>query len=432
MRNTTPRFVSSFAFGFSVAALGAFCAGAAEEWPQFRGPRGDGYAVAAGLPEAPSETTGVVWKTEIPGKAWSSPVISGSRIWLSNANPEGSELSVVVVDRATGRILRNEVLFRVENPQFCHKFNSYASPTPVVAGGKVYVSFGSPGTACLNEETGATLWQRTDFVCNHFRGAGSSPVVWKDLLLMHFDGSDFQYVVALDRHTGKTVWKVDRSVDFKDLDAKGKPGGDGDYRKAFATPEVVDWQGQNLVLSSGAKAHYAYEAATGREVWRMEEHGQHSASVRPLFGDGLAYFQTGFAKGQVLAVKMGGSGVLDESRVAWRLKKSAPNKPSMLLIQGALYMVDDSGIATCVDAKTGETVWSERVGGNFSASPIFADGKIFLCNEEGKVTTVAAEKTFRVLGEGKFESGFMASPAAVGGELYLRSKTHLYRVEKPR
>jgi len=425
-----PRF-SSLAVSF-LLGLSPLQTYASNEWPQFRGPLGDGAASGLKVPAAPSETEGVRWKTAIHGKAWSSPVLSGSKVWLTTATEDGSELSLVVVDKDSGKILRDEVLFKVQNPQFCHKFNSYASPTPAVADGKVVVTFGSPYTACFDEATGAKLWERTDFVCNHFRGAGSSPVFWRDFVIMHFDGSDFQYVVALDKNTGKTVWRTERSVDFKDLNAEGKVTGDGDFRKAFATPVVTEGQGQPVLLSSGAKCHYAYDPMTGKELWRLEERAQHSASSRPLFWDGKVFFQSGF-KGQILAVKLGGSGVLEESQLAWRAKKSVPSKPSMLLLDGSLFMVDDSGIASCVDAKSGETLWTERVGGNFSASPLLADGKIYACNEEGKMTVFAADKTgYRVLGEGQFESGFMASPAVSAGALYLRSKTHLYRVEAAR
>lgn len=428
MKVAPPRILFlSFGLVFRLASVALE---AAEEWPQFRGPSGDGLASASALPASLGEDSEVRWKTAVHGKAWSSPVVSGARIWLTTATEDGTELSLVVVDRDSGKILRDEVLYKVQNPQFCHKFNSYASPTPVVAGGRVYVTFGSPYTACFDEQTGAKLWERDDFVCNHFRGSGSSPVVWRDLLLMNFDGSDFQFVVALDSKTGKTVWRTERSVDFKDLNAEGKVTGDGDMRKAFATPVVIDWQGSPMMLSSGAKAHYAYDPVSGREIWRFEEHAQHSASSRPLIAGGKVFFQSGFSKGQILAVKLGGSGLLDESHVAWRVKKSVPNKPSMLFVKDFLYMVDDSGIATCVDAATGETRWTERVGGNFSSSPIYADGRIYAFNEEGKVTSFAADPAgFQKLGEGKFESGFMASPAAAGNALFLRTKTHLYRIE---
>jgi outer membrane protein assembly factor BamB len=414
---------------FSMILSGIHPADAAQEWDQFRGPKHNGMADASNLPAAPAEGTGVRWKTEIHGKGWSSPLISGDKVWLTTATEDGTELSVVVLDRATGKILRDEVLFKVQNPQFCHKFNSYASPTPVISAGRVYVSFGSPGTACLDEKTGAKVWERTDFVCNHFRGSGSSPIVWGGMLIMNFDGSDFQYVVALDGKTGQTVWRTERSVDFKDLDAQGKPTGDGDFRKAFATPEVVELNGVPVLISSGAKCHYLYDAKTGKELWRFEERAHHSASSRPLVWNGNVLIQSGI-KGHLLCIPLASEGVVDESRVLWRAKKGIPGKPSLLLVNDMIFMVDDSGIATCMDPKTGEAIWTERVGGNFSASPIYADGRIYVCNEEGKVTSFAAAREYKVLGEGQFDSGFMASPAAVGNALYLRSKTHMYCLQK--
>lgn len=414
---------------FSVLTSFAQPLWAANEWPEFRGPTGDGHGVARNIPPQFGEGDKVRWKTPIHGKGWSSPVISGDKIWLTTATEDGTELSVVCLDRETGKILQDEVLFKVANPQFCHKFNSYASPTPAISEGKVYVTFGSPGTACLDEKTGKKLWERTDFVCNHYRGSGSSPVVWKDLVLLNFDGSDEQYVVAMDKHTGKTVWKTNRSVDFQDLDAQGKPTGEGDFRKAYATVVVVEWQGKPVMISSGAKAHYAYDPVTGKELWRFEERAQQSASTRPLVADGVVYIQTGFGKSQLLALRLGGSGLLDESQLAWRMKKGVPNKPGLLLINGLLFMVDDAGIANCVDPKTGEVIWTQRIGGNFSASPVYVDGRIYLLNEEGKMTAIAPEREFKVLGEGKFEDGFMASPAVAGDALFVRTKTALYRVD---
>ena len=204
-------------------------------WPEFRGPRGDGVSISAGLPLDWSETNHVKWKTEIHGRAWSSPVIWGNQVWMSTATADGHELYVVSVDRDTGRILRDQKLFDVVKPQFAHEFNTYASPTPAIAAGRVYITFGSPGTACLDTATGQVLWERRDFVCNHFRGAGSSPVLRDGRLYLNFDGSDHQFVVAMDQQTGKTLWRTERSVDFKDLEPDGKPQSDGDYRKAYAT-----------------------------------------------------------------------------------------------------------------------------------------------------------------------------------------------------
>jgi len=402
---------------------------AADNWPEFRGPAGDGHADAKGLPVTFGDSDHVKWKTPIHGKAWSSPVIWGSQIWLTTANEEGTELSAVCVDKDSGKILRDDILFRVATPQFCHKFNSYASPTPAIEEGRVYVTFGSPGTACLDTKTGKKLWERTDFVCNHYRGAGSSPILWKNLLIMNFDGSDHQFIVALDKNTGKTAWETPRSVDYHDLDEKGAVKNEGDYRKGFATPHVYMQDGKPILLSSGAKAHYAYDPATGKEIWRKDELDSHSAATRPVVGNGLVYIPAGFGKAGLFALKLGGTGALTEDSVAWRLKKAAPNKPSVTLLGDLLFTVNDGGIASCLDAKTGDIVWSERLGGNFSASPILSEGKLYAGNEEGKFYVFAAGREYKKLAENSFPDGFMASPAVSGNSLYLRSKTTLYRFD---
>jgi outer membrane protein assembly factor BamB len=414
-------FVLSFGFTARLPAT--------DNWPQFRGPDGNGHADSPGLPLQWSETNGVRWKTPIHDKGWSSPVIWADQIWVSTASEDGHELFAVCLDRATGRVERDLKLFDVANPQFCHKFNSYASPTPVIEEGRIYVTFGSPGTACLDTETGRVLWDRRDLVCNHFRGAGSSPILYGNLLIMNFDGSDFQYVIALDKRTGKTVWKTDRSIDYQDLTPEGKPEGDGDFRKAFSTPHVARVNGVPMLFSIGAKAAYAYEPLTGKEIWRVEERGQHSASTRPVVGEGLVIYPTGFSKGQLLAVRPGGRGNVTATHVAWRVKRSVPNKPSVLLVDGSVYMVDDGGIASCLEAKTGRVVWSERVGGNYSASPIYANGQIYCCSEEGKTTVFAASREFKALAVNQIDDGIMASPAVSGNALYLRGKSGLYCIE---
>ena len=399
-------------------------------WPQFRGPGGDGHSESKGLPVQFAEGDAhSKWKTPIHGKAWSSPVIWGNQIWCTTANEQGTELGLVCLDKETGKITRDQQLFHVAEPQFCHKFNSYASPTPVIEEGRIYVSFGSPGIACIDTASGKVLWERRDFVCNHFRGAGSSPIVWEDLLIHPFDGSDHQFIVALDKNTGKTVWQVNRSVDYQDLGPDGMPVAEGDWRKGFATPHVYLQGGQPILLSSGAKCHYAYEPRTGKEIWRFEEREAHSAATRPVVGDGIAYIPAGFGKAGMLAVKLGGQGVLAESDLAWRYRKGTPQKPSVTLVGDLLIMVNDAGIAICLDAKTGAQIWSERLGGNCSASPIYADGKIWACNEEGKVHVFAASREFKKLAENQLADGFMASPAVSDNALYLRSKTALYRIE---
>lgn len=411
-------------------ALGTMRLMAAENWQQFRGPDGDGRSDSKGLPVQFGEGEKMKWKTVIHGKGWSSPVIWGSQIWVTTATEDGTELSVLCLDKETGKIIHDKVVFKVATPQFCHKFNSYASPTPVIEEGRVYVNFGSPGTTCLDTKTAEVLWERRDFLCDHYRGAGSSPIVWENLLIMNYDGADHQFVAAVDKTTGKTVWEVKRSVDHKDILPDGKIDSEGDFRKAFATPHVAEIGGKPVLLSSGAKCHYAYDPRTGSELWRVEERDQHSASSRPVVGHGLVFFQTGFAKAQLLAIKPEGAGVLGPDKEVWREKKNIGSKPSLILDGEYLYGIDDGGIASCLEAKTGKVLWRERVNGDYSASPILAEGRLYFCSEQGLVTVVAAAPEFKVLAQTKFEDGFMASPAVSGKALYLRSRTALYRFEE--
>lgn len=402
----------------------------AENWPQFRGPDGTGHSDVRGLPLQWSETRNVVWKTPIHDRGWSSPVIYGKQIWLTSASKDGRELFVLCVDRDTGKVIKDWKLFDVAQPQFVHPFNTPASPTPVIEAGRVYITFGSPGTAAIDTKTFKVLWERRDIECNHFRGAGSSPVIFQNLLLMHFDGSDHQFVVALDKKTGKTVWQTKRSIDFQDLDKNGKPAAEGDLRKAFSTPHVERINGRWEMISLGAKAAYSYDPLTGKELWRVEERAQHSASTRPVIGHGMIFFPTGFSAGQLYAVRTGGNGLLSDSHVAWRVKRSVSNKPSILLVDDLIYMIGDAGVASCIAAKTGEQVWQQRIGGEYSASPVYADGRLWFFSEDGKTTVLKPGRVFEQVGENRLDDGFLASPAIAGKAFYLRTRTHLYRIEE--
>ena len=402
----------------------------AENWPQFRGPGGTGHSDARGLPLSWSETRNVVWKTAIHDRGWSSPVIYGKQIWLTSANKDGRELFVLCIDRDTGKIIRDWKLFDVAQPQFVHPFNTPASPTPVIEEGRVYITFGSAGTACIDTRTFRVLWERRDIECNHFRGAGSSPILFRNLLLMHFDGSDRQFVMALDKTTGKTIWQTKRSIDFQDLDKNGKLPDDGDSRKAFSTPQVEQINGRWEMISLGAKAAYSYDPFTGKELWRVEERGQHSASTRPVIGHGMIFFPTGFATGQLFAVRTGGEGLITDTHVAWKVKRGVPNKPSILLVDDLIYMISDTGIAGCIDARSGALVWQQRIGGEYSASPVYVDGRLWFFSEEGKATVLKPGRVFEQVAENRLDEGFLASPAIAGKAFYLRTRTHLYRIEE--
>ena len=424
-----------------IAALAAVGLGAAEvNWPEFRGPLGNGTSTSTNLPLHWGEQQNVKWKMAIHDRGWSSPVIWDRQVWLTTATTNGHELFALCVDRDTGKVIRDLKLFDVAKPQYCHPFNSYASPTPAIEAGRLYVTFGAPGTACLDTQTGKVLWERRDIECNHFRGAGSSPILYCNLLFLNFDGSDRQFVTALDKKTGRTVWQKNRSIDFQDLGPDGLPEQGGDTRKAFATCQIAAFGGQETLLSQGSKALYAYEPLSGAELWRVEERTSYSGATRPVIGHGLVFVPTGFASGQVLAIRPGKPGeILDakvpgpsemQLQVVWKTKRNAPKKPSLLLLGDLLYAVEDNGVATCWEAKTGATVWSERIGGHYSASPLAAGDRIYLFSEEGKTTVLATGREFKKLAENQLGDGFMASPAVSGDALYVRSRTHLYRLEQ--
>lgn len=391
-------------------------------WPAFRGPTGDGHSTASELPLRWSEDENVRWKTPIHDLGWSSPVVQGGQVWLTTATEDGHEMFAVCVDLETGRVVHNLKLHEIEDPQpLGNTVNCYASPTPAIEPGRVYIHFGSYGTTCLDTTTARVLWQRRDLPCNHFRGPGSSPVLFENLLILTLDGFDEQYLVALDKGTGKNVWKTHRSFDFGDLD--------GDLRKAYSTPLLVKVSGEWRMYSCGARAAYAYEPRSGRELWMLRYRGFSNAS-RPVFGAGLVFINTGFSKADLWAVRPGGSGDVTETHVVWKQTHGIPLKPSPVFVGDRLYFVNDSGIATCLAATTGEVIWQHRVNGRYSASPIYGAGRIYVFSEEGRTTVLRPGDTFEKLAENDLEEGFMASPAVAGRALILRTKTQLYRIEE--
>lgn len=394
--------------------------GSAADWPQLHGPAGDGHGQATSLPVTWSEQENVAWKTPIHGRGWSSPVVWGEQIWLTTATEDGRQFFAVCVDVKSGQIQHDVHLFDTETPDEIHITNSYASPTPVIEQDRVYVHFGTYGTACLDTTSGQVLWQRRDLPCNHWRGPGSSPILFEDLMVVHLDGYDLQYVVALDKQTGATRWKTDRNIDYQT--------DDGDLKKAFGTPIVIEVDGQPQLISPAAKATIAYDPRTGRELWRFR-YENHSATARPLYGLGLLFLNSGFSKAELYAIKPGTTGDITDTHVVWKVDRGIGSKPSHLLIDGLLYVVHDQGTALCLDALTGKQIWQKRLGGNFSASPVYADGKIYLPNEEGATTVIRPGKTCEVLATNQLDDGCMASPAVLDSALLMRTKSHLYRLE---
>lgn len=420
----------------TLALAAICCATARADWPEFRGPTGDGHAAPSGskdvgFPLAWSETNNIKWKTEIPFKGWSTPVILGSQIWLTTATEAGHDYFAICVDKESGKILFNEKVFHTDTPEPLGNgasMNCYATPSPVIESGRVYVHFGSAGTACLDTKTAKVLWKRNDLPCRHYRGASSSPIGFENLLVLTFDGVDHQYHAALDKQTGATVWQTNRSVKWNDENVPGPLARDGDLRKAHSTPFITSVGGQPLMLSAGAKAAYGYDPRTGSELWRVE-HNDYSTAPRPLFANGLAYLVTGHPKREMLAVKVEGRGVVTDTRIAWRLGSRVPRYASPLMVDGLIYLAAEESFLSCVEAATGAVVWTERVGGKFASSPISADGRLYFFSQEGVTTVVKPGRTYEALATNTLDGGFMASPAADGKAFYLRTKSHLYRVE---
>lgn len=408
------------------------------DWPDFRGPFGDGHVAApgaqpVGLPLEWSEAKNIVWRTPVPEKGWSTPVIMNGQIWLTSATPDGHDYFAIGLDEKTGKILFNEKVFHTDTPEPLGNgasMNSYATPSPVIEAGRVFVHFGSAGTACLDTKTGKVLWKRSDLRCRHYRGASASPVLFENLLILSFDGADLQYLAAFDKLTGKTVWKTDRSVAWNDENSGDAMVREGDHRKSHGTPLLATVDGKAQLINVGARAAYGHEPASGKEIWRVE-YTDWSSAPRPVYADGLTYLFTGLSKRELWAVKPNGHGVVTDSHVVWKINKGIGKYASPIIVDGLLYTPVDESFVTCIDAKSGELVWNERIGGKYAASPIFGDGRLYFFSQDGATTVVQPGRKLVVLAKNLLDGGFMACPAVDGKALFLRTKTHLYRVENP-
>lgn len=410
---------------------------ATADWPDFRGPLGNGYvssnaaSTPVGLPLEWSETNNIKWKTAIHDKGWATPVIMEGKLWLTTATADGHDYFAIGVDEASGKILHNDKIFHTDTPESLGNgasMNSYATSSPVIESGRVYVHFGSAGTACLDTKTGQVIWKRDDLRCRHYRGASASPVLFENLLILTFDGADLQYVTALDKKSGKTVWKTDRSVKWNDENSTDAMVREGDHRKAHGTPLIATVAGVPQLISVGAKAAYGYVPRTGKELWRVE-YNDFSSAPRPVFDHGLAYIVTGFTKRELWAVKPDGSGNVTDSHVAWKINKGVGKYASPIVVDGLLYSASDESFINCVDAATGQIVWNERVGGKYAASPIYGDGRLYFCSQDGMTVVIKPGRKLEILAKNTLDDGFMACPAVDGKALYLRTKANLYRVE---
>jgi outer membrane protein assembly factor BamB len=398
----------------ALLVLIAASAAAGGDWPQFRGPTGDGHYTGPRLPTAWGPDTNVVWKTPIPGKGWSSPIVSKGKVYLTTAVPEAGGLSLraICVDAGSGKVDWDVEALKVDKTPVAHSKNSHASPTPTTDGERLYVHFGHMGTAAL-DLTGKVLWTRTGLYEKPVHGNGGSPILVGGLLVFSCDGADKQFVIALDAKDGTIAWQTPRDTTAAKM-------------FSFSTPTVVEASGTKEIVSVGSEIAAGYDAKSGKELWRTKFQG-YSVIPKPVVGHGMVFFSTGYDSPALKAVKLGGTGDVTGSHAAWSVPKVAPHTPSPLLVGDELYVVSDRGVMSCLDARTGKSIWQERVKGNYSASPIYADGKIYLTSEEGKGTLVEAGRKFKLLGEFDLAEKTFASFAGADGALFVRTETRLYK-----
>lgn len=406
------------------------------DWPQFRGPRGDGFAPGASPPVVWNESSNIRWKAELAGRGRSSPVVLGNRVWLTTAVERGIvrkrigpddmqvaehvTLGALCLDRNSGKVLWKTTLFEVENPEPVHWLNSWATPSPVAEAERVYCDFGAFGTACLNAETGQALWKQ-QLPIDHQVGPGSSPVLWRDRLILVRDGRDAQFVVALDKHSGKTLWKTDRPPIV---------ASSGNAKKSFSTPLLIDSSGVRQLIAPAAHWAVSYDPETGRELWRVRHGEGFSIGTSPSFRDGIVYFGTGCHKAQLWAVRADGRDDVTSTHTVWKTLRQVPVMSSPVIVGTEIYWVSDDGMATCADARTGATHWQERLNGPCMASPLAVPDRVYFFRQDGTTVVVKAGQVFERLSENPLSGPLVATPAITGRELYVRTDTHLYRIEQ--
>lgn len=450
------RLVAKAAVVIALAAVGPAAATAsAADWPQFRGPTGQGISYERGLPTDWSESENVRWKTPIAGEGWSSPVVANGRVWLTTStaeflseeemdrlretkyagygSPQGLvmaarvSLGVVAVDLETGEVVHERTLAVVENPAPKHDLNSYASPTPVLfEGNRVVCHFGTFGTFCLDTDTAQTVWSR-ELRCDHSVGPGSSPVYVEGLVIVPCDGVDVQYVEALYWETGVTVWKTDRPP---------MKGDNFERYKAYSTPLLIPrgpgrGRGRELVIPA-AQWICGYDVPTGTELWRVSTGMDFSTVPRPAFADGLVFAATGFTRPDLLAIDPCGTGDVTDTCVVWRADSQIPKMPSPVVAPAegarvAVWTVGDRGVVTAHDAGNGKRVARFRLPGNFIASPLYADGRLYV-SDRAATTFVVDPATGETVAKNDLPGEQLASLAVVDGGFLIRTDTSLYRV----
>ena len=389
------------------------------DWVEFRGPNGTGHYSGPAVPTTWGPDTNVGWKTPIPGKGWSSPILVGGKLILTTAVPAdggGYELRAVAVAADSGKVDWNVTVF--DEPASApkgHAKNSHASPTPLSDGERVFVHFGHMGIACLDLD-GKELWKTQKYPYKPTHGNGGSPILVGDAVVFSCDGQDKQFVVALDKKTGKELWKTDRKSNAR-------------LAFSFATPQLIDHAGKKQIVSAASDFVAGYDPKTGKELWRATyPKPGWSLITRPVYGHGLVFISTGYTSQHLIALKPEGTGDITQN-VAWKTAKNAPNTPTPLLVGDELYVVADNGFASCLDAKTGTVRWSQRLKGRaFSSSPILVNGTVFVTSEDGVGTVFEATPTgYKEVATNDMKEKTFATPLPAAGKLYLRTETTLFQ-----
>lgn len=405
-------------------------------WPAKGGPTHDGIVPAADVARIPLAWDGasgknIAWRTPLEGLGHSSPVIGGDMIWFTSATADGTKQFVYGIDRHSGKIVHHQVVFENAAPEeLGNPINNYAAPSPVLEEDALYVHFGTYGTARIDPATGKKVWERRDINARHFRGPGSSPIIYGDLIILTFDGIDQQYVTALDKKTGKSVWKTARTTDYGDLDKEGKPTRDGDMRKAYHTPGVFEMGGKEVLVSIGSRAAFGYELATGKELWTIR-HGGFNAAIPPLRFEDMLILNTGSERAHTICVRIDDkmSGDITDSHVLWDREKRNASEAAPVVVNGTLYQTTRGGIVSAADVKTGKDLWDDRLAGKHVPAPLVLGDKMLFCNDRGECFLVrASPEKFEILGQNQLGEQITSSPAEADGALYIRSSGALYKI----
>lgn len=404
----------------------------AENWTRFRGPSGQGYTVESGLPTQWSADSNIQWKTTIPGNGWSSPVIWGDRVFLSTTTEQDQSCRVICVDRKSGEIEWNVEVFR-QTPGRKEGQNSYATPTLALDSCHAYAVFGNGGVAALTH-SGEVVWTNLEVEFYSRHGLGASPILWNDLVIMPYDGSqrvdqagdwpnnppnekvgwqipwDKALIVALNKNTGQREWGAKRGMS----------------RIAHITPIVIENEGRPVMISAAGDVIQGFNPANGELIWTCYSQGE---GVTPGFaiGDGKVFTSSGFERTTLRTVRLGGKGDVTETHIAWEQRKGVPTMSSLLYAEPYVYAVTDGGIVTCFNKDDGEIVYQERIGGRHSASPVLIDNKIYFLSEEGETTIIPAGPEFKILAQNRLnDETTRASIAVSQGNLFIRTQNTLF------